>query len=83
MSHRLVIGNLPPEINEEEIKTLMTEAGAEEVEVSINREGDASRGAAVLILPGLDRAALDRIASKINGTQYRDRTLTAYVPLFT
>jgi hypothetical protein len=83
MSNRLLIGNLPPEVTEDEIKALMAEAGAEGIDVSINREGDASKGTAVLLLPDTDRAALDRIANDINGMQFRGRTLTAYVPLFT
>ena len=83
MSNRLLIGNLPPEVTEDEIKTLLAEAGAEGVEVSINREGDASKGTAVLVMPGLDRPALDRIANDINGMPFRGRTLSAYVPLFT
>jgi hypothetical protein len=83
MSNRLLIGNLPPEVTEDEIKTLMAEAGAEGIEASINREGDASKGTAVLLMPDVDRAVLDRIANDINGMQFRGRTLTAYVPLFT
>jgi RNA recognition motif-containing protein len=83
VSNRLLIGNLPPEVTEDEIKTLLAEAGAEGIEVSINREGDASKGTAVLVVPGLDRTALDRIANDINGKSFRDRTLSAYVPLFT
>jgi len=37
----------------------------------------------VLALDDVDRATVDRIAQKINGTRYRERTLTAYAPLFT
>ena len=48
-----------------------------------NNEGDANKVAAVLALDDVDRATADRIAQKINGTRYRERTLTAYAPLFT
>lgn len=83
MSQRILIGNLPPDVTVEEIEQVARDGGAEAHRVRLNREGDAEKVAAVLELPNLDRAAADRIAGRINGVRYRERTLTAYVPLFT
>jgi hypothetical protein len=83
MSLRILVGNLPPEVTVEEIETVAREGGATAPKVRLNREGDAQKVVAVLELPNIDRAAADKIAAKINGSRYRDRTLTAYVPLFT
>lgn len=82
MSQRILIGNLPPDVTVEEIEQVARAGGAEAPRVRLNREGDAEKVAAVLELPNLDRAAADRIARRINGLRYRERTLTAYVPLF-
>ncbi len=82
MTQRILIGNLPPDITVEEIEQVARDGGAEAPSVTLNREGDADKVAAVLQLPNIDRAAADRIAASINGARYRDRTLSAYVPLF-
>jgi hypothetical protein len=82
MSQRILIANLPPEVTVEEIEQVARDGGAEAPTVKLNREGDANKVAAVLELPNIDRATADKIASRINGTRYRDRTLQAYVPLF-
>jgi histidyl-tRNA synthetase len=83
MTQKILIGNLPADVTVEEITQVLTEAGVEDVNITLNNEGDASKVAAVLALSGADRATVDRIAKKINGTRYRERTLTAYAPLFT
>ena len=83
MTHKILIGNLPADVTVEEITQVLTEAGVEQVNITLNNEGDASKVAAVLALGDADRATVDRIAKKINGTRYRERTLTAYAPLFT
>lgn len=83
MSQRILIGNLPPDVTVEEIEQVARDGGAKAPRVQLNREGDPDKVAAVLELPNIDRVAADRIATRINGTRYRERTLTAYVPLFT
>ena len=83
MSLRILIGNLPPDETEEEIEAVAREGGAPAPKVTLSRRGDASKVAAVLELPSIDRAAADKIAARINGSRYLDRALTAYVPLFT
>jgi hypothetical protein len=83
MTQKILIGNLPADVTVEEITQVLTEAGVEDVNITLNNEGDASKVAAVLALGDADRATVDRIAQKINGTRYRERTLTAYAPLFT
>lgn len=83
MSQRIVISNLPPDVTAEEIEQVARNGGAEAPSVTLNREGNADKVAAVLELPSIDRVTADRIAARINGTRYRDRTLGAYVPLFT
>jgi molybdopterin biosynthesis enzyme len=82
MSQRILVGNLPPDITVEEIEQVARDGGAQAPAVTLNREGDAEKVAAVLELPNIDRAAADRIAARINGSRYRGRTLSAYVPLF-
>ncbi len=83
MTQKILIGNLPADVTVEEITQVLTEAGVEQVNIRLNNEGDANKVAAVLALDDVDRATADRIAQKINGTRYRERTLTAYAPLFT
>ncbi len=82
MTQKIIVSNLPSDVGVEEIRSLLTEAGAEQVGVTLNNEGDADLVTAVLVLADIDRAAADRIAARINGARYRDRTLAAYVPLF-
>lgn len=82
MSQRIIIGNLPPDTTVEEIEQVARDGGAEAPTVKLNREGDADKVTAVLELPNLDRAGADRIAADIDGSRYRERTLSAYVPLF-
>jgi hypothetical protein len=82
MSQRILIGNLPPDVTVEGIEQVARDGCAEAPQVRLNRAGDADRVAAVPELPNLDRAAADRIARCINGLRYRERTLTACVPLF-
>jgi hypothetical protein len=67
----------------DELTQVLAEAGIEQVTITLNNQGDASKVSAVLALEDVDRATVDRVAQKINGTRYRERTLTAYVPLFT
>ena len=83
MTNKILIGNLPADVTVEEITKVLTEAGVQQVNITLNNEGDASKVAAVLALGDADRATVDSIAKKINGTRYRERTLTAYAPLFT
>ena len=83
MTLRILIGNLPPDITAAEIEQIARDGGAQAPHVTLNREGDPDKVAAVLELPALDRAGADRIASRINGSRFRERTLSAYVPLFT
>jgi len=82
MTQKILIRNLPPEVTVEDITKVLTDAGVEQPKVTLNNEGDASKITAVLALEDVDRATLDRIAAKINGTRYQGRTLSAYVPLF-
>ena len=83
MTQKILIGNLPQDITVEEITKVLADAGVEQLDITLNNEGDASKVTAVLAIGDLDRPTADRIASEINGTRYRDRTLSAFVPLFT
>jgi histidyl-tRNA synthetase len=83
MTQRILIGNLPADVTVEEINQILTDAGVQQVDITLNNEGDADKVAAVLAMGNADRATVDRIAKQINGTRYRERTLSAYVPLFT
>jgi histidyl-tRNA synthetase len=83
MTQKILVGNLPADVTVDEISEVLAEAGIEQVKITLNNEGDANKVAAVLALEGADRATVDRVAQKINGMRYRERTLTAYAPLFT
>ncbi len=67
MTQKILIGNLPADVTVEEITQVLTEAGVQQVNITLNNEGDASKVAAVLALDDADRATVDRIAKKING----------------
>lgn len=82
MAQRILIGNLPPDVTVEEIEQVASEAGATAPTVKLNREGNSNKVTAVLELPNIERVAADKLAASINGRSYRDRTLSAYVPLF-
>jgi len=83
MAEKILVRNLPADVTVEEITQVLTAAGIEQVNITLNNEGDASKVAAVLALDDTDRATADRVAQKINGSRYRERTLSAYVTLFT
>jgi histidyl-tRNA synthetase len=83
MTQKILVGNLPADVTVDEISEVLAEAGIEQVKITLNNEGDANKVAAVLAVEGADRATVDRVAQKINGMRYRERTLTAYAPLFT
>ena len=82
MSQKLIVGNLPADVTVEEIAGVLGEAGVENPVITLNKEGNPDKIAAVLVIEDADRATMDRIAKRVNGMQYRGRTLTAYVPLF-
>lgn len=82
MSQRIIVGNLPPDITAEELDGVLKNAGVEHIAITLNNEGDKSKVAAVLAFEDIDRATADRVAARIHGMRYRDRTLSAYVPLF-
>ncbi len=64
MTQKILIGNLPADVTVEEITKVLTEAGVEKVNITLNNEGDASKVAAVLALDDVDRATVDRIAQE-------------------
>lgn len=82
MAQKIIIGNLPQDITIEEISKVLVDAGVEQPDVKLNNEGDASKVTAILGFSDLDRLGAQRIAEQIGGTRFRDRTLSAYVPLF-
>jgi hypothetical protein len=82
MSQTIMIGNLPPDVTVEELAGILTDAGAENPDVTLNNEGNSDKVTAILGLD-LDRPAADKIVDALRGRFFRGRTLTAYVPLFT
>ena len=81
-SQKILIGNLPPDVTVEELSQILTEAGAENPQITLNNEGNADKVTAILLLPGLDRPAADRLVDGLRCHLFRGRTLNAYVPLF-
>jgi hypothetical protein len=82
MSQKILISNLPPDVGTEQIARVLTEAGVEHLDVTLNNQGNPDKVTAVLTMGDIDRATADRIAAQINGTLYQGRTLHADVPLF-
>ena len=78
---RIALGNLPPDITEEDVLEELEHLGFE-MRVYLERMGNADRVTAVIIIEGLTRNAAEALAAQLNGMPYRDRFLKAYVPLF-
>lgn len=78
---RVALGNLPPDVTEDDIHDELEHLGYE-FEIFLERSGNEDRVTAVITFDGMTRNAAKKLAQQLNGMLYRDRTLRAYVPLF-
>lgn len=77
----VLVGNLPPEIDEDDLQDAFEGLGYE-LDIKLVREGAEERVTAIVRFEGMTRAVADKLADRIKGMRWRGRTLTAYVPLF-
>jgi RNA recognition motif-containing protein len=74
---RIVVGNLPDEVSEEEIREALKAFAPVE---SIKLVKDSGAPSAVIEME-LSRPAADALAKRIHGRIYKGRDLRAWVPL--
>lgn len=79
---KLVIANLPGDVTVADVIALVGDDGISDPDVVLNSEGNATKVTAVVTIDDIDRPAITRVAYRISGSRYRNRTLSAYVPLF-
>ena len=77
----VLVGNLPPEVNEDDLQDALEGLGYE-LEIKLIREGSEERVTAVVRFDGMTRGVADQLAERIKGTIWQGRALHAYVPLF-
>jgi RNA recognition motif-containing protein len=78
---RVAVGNLPPEITEEDLQEDLEHLGYD-LSIHLERSGSNDRVTAVIMFEGMTRTTAEKLADQLDGMPYRDRTLRAYVPLF-
>lgn len=78
---RVALGNLPPDVTEEDIHEELEHLGYE-LTIHLERAGNEDRVTAVIAFDGMTRRAAEKLAEQLDGMSYRDRYLRAYVPLF-
>jgi len=76
----IVIANLPPDVTEEDILDALEGLGYE-LQVTIPRVGNEDRVTAIVRFDDMTRHIAEKLAKRISGMPWRDRTLKAYVPL--
>ncbi len=74
---RIVVGNLPDEVSEEEIREAL-KAFAPVESITLMKESGAP---SAVIEMEMSRPAADALAKRINGRLYKGRDLRAWVPL--
>ncbi len=73
---RIVIGNLPDTVTEEEIREVLS-AFAPAEKIKLVKEGSAP---SVIIEMEMTRAGADALAKRIQGKRYEGKELSAWVP---
>ncbi len=76
----IVIANLPPDVTEEDILDAL-EGLEYDLQVTIPRVGNEDRVSAIVRFDDMTRHVAEKLAKRISGMRWRDRTLKAYVPL--
>ena len=78
---KLWLGNIDPETTDDELRELARKYAKLEVAVITREAGEGSRPGAVLEFAEGDRAALHELQRRLNGLYWKNRSLTAHVPL--
>lgn len=77
---KIIEGNLPGDVTEDEVKSLFAEYGAA-VEAELAREGNPDDVSAVVCME-LDKTTAQVMGDNTRDTCFRGRKLAIYVPLF-
>jgi len=78
---KLWLGNIDPETTDDELRELVRKYAKLEVSGVVREAGDSSRPGAVLEFAGGDRDALYALERRLNGLYWKNRSLSAHVPL--
>ena len=78
---KLWLGNIDPETTDDELRELVQRYTKLEVSRVTRETGDSSRPGAVLEFNAADRDALYEAQRRLNGLHWKNRSLTAHVPL--
>ena len=78
---KLWLGNIDPETTDDELRELVRKYAKLEVSGVTRETGDGSRPGAVLEFAEGDRAALHELQRRLNGLYWKNRSLSAHVPL--
>jgi hypothetical protein len=78
---KLWLGNIAPETTDDELCELVRKYTKLEVARITREAGDSSRPGAVLEFDAGDRSALYEAQRRLNGLYWKNRSLTAHVPL--
>lgn len=81
MAAKVLVGNLPPETTEEEVKQLFAEIGAEAEVLKMSGEGGADSVTATVSLD-LDPTTAQIMADRARKRHFKGRELSFYVPRF-
>ena len=78
---KLWLGNIDPETTDDELRELVRKYAKLEVSAITREAGDSSRPGAVLEFAESDRGALHELERRLNGLYWKNRSLSAHVPL--
>ena len=78
---KLWLGNIDPETTDDELRELVRKYAKLELSAVTRETGDGSRPGAVLEFAEGDRDALYALERRLNGLYWKNRSLTAHVPL--
>ena len=78
---KLWLGNIDPETTDDEFRELVRKYAKLEFSAVTRETGDGSRPGAVLEFAEGDRDALYALERRLNGLYWKNRSLTAHVPL--
>ena len=78
---RLWLANIDPETTDDELRELVRKYSKLEVSRVTREPGDGSRPGAVLEFDEGGREALYAVQRRLNGMYWKNRSLTAHVPM--
>jgi len=78
---RLWVGNLSPETTDEDLSALLQKYGLPPCTAILKVEGDGSRPGALVTFAGVESEALYKVAFRLDGLYWKQRSLTVEVVL--